>query len=356
MTMRHGALVLATVATLTALCLSTLAAWQRGGSMPERVVWVAMGVVLVASAHLLPDVLRGTPLPVRLTGYLLWGACMVTACYGHVTFVLLAQQHAGEARAASVTVPAVGSATRSLGAVMAERARVTRQVAIARTQRCSRDCALLDGRLVTLAARLDALDAEGADIRRQEKQDDRLAAQRDALRADPVTSRLAALLGTGGSRVDLLSGVLFALVLEGVACLLWTVALRPSPHPVSPVPADAAAGLVTQAAGLIQVAPSPVTRRRPRHAAARVTGVVPPPVTQRTPAHAEATGSHTPRDDPVTSLPPAADCDDDVARLAADVAAGMVRPTVADIRRHLGCAQAKASALRRQLVERNTTA
>jgi hypothetical protein len=42
---------------------------------------------------------------------------------------------------------------------------------------------------------------------------------------------------------------------------------------------------------------------------------------------------------------------DEVAQLARDIAAGRVRATVVDIRRHLGCSQARAVALRRLLVE-----
>jgi hypothetical protein len=45
-----------------------------------------------------------------------------------------------------------------------------------------------------------------------------------------------------------------------------------------------------------------------------------------------------------------------VTRLIQDVAAGRVRPTVADIRRHLGCSQAKATRLRRQLAARQLAA
>lgn len=47
------ALVLAVGATATALSLSILAGWQRGGSLSERAVWVVIGMVLVTSAHVL---------------------------------------------------------------------------------------------------------------------------------------------------------------------------------------------------------------------------------------------------------------------------------------------------------------
>lgn len=315
------ALWLAVTATTTTLALSSLAGWQRGGSQPERAVWVALGVVLILCAHLLPTLIRGSPPAVRLTGSLLWGTCMVTACYGHVYFFLLAQQHAGESRASDAVPVVMGPAAlplRPLGAVMQERAGITRQLALSRAQRCVRDCPLLDARRVTLAARLDALDAEADDIRRRHAEDDRTTARRDALLIDPVTSRLAALLHVTGTRVDLLSGVLFAAVLEGVACLLWTVALRPLPAAVAPVTGMTGAEVAAGEA-----------------------------VTAVTQSHDSETGSHAPRNDPVTPLPDPAD--DDVTRLVRDIAAGRLRPTVAGIRQYLGCSQARAASLRKQI-------
>lgn len=296
------ALVLATGATGTALCLSVLAGWQRGGALAERLAWIAIGVVLVASAHLLPALVRGLPLAVRAVAGALWVACIATACQGHATFFLLAQRHAAEMRA--VAVPSVQSAPagRSLTAVMAERAEVTARLATANTQRCAGHCSALDIRRASLAAKLDALDAEAGDIRRWQAADDWAMTRRDTLAADPVAARLAALLGTTVMRVDLLSSLAFAAVLEGVACLLWTVTLR-----IQPAVTDA------------------------------------PPVT------APVTGSHPSGSEPVAPLPTGQSLDPDTTQLALDIAAGRVRPTVADIRRWLGCSQARAIALRRQL-------
>ena len=339
------AFVLAVGATSTALSLSVLAGWQRGGLLPERVVWVAVGVVLVISAQLLPALIRGAPLVVRSAGSVLWIACLATACYGHAVFFVLAQEHAGDRRASTATAASFPQAGRSLTEAMSERATVTRQLAFARAQRCARDCPTLDARRTTLAAKLDALDAERDDIRRRQAEDDSVTAQRDALRADPVTSRLAALLGTNTARVDLLSGLTFATVLEGVACLLWTVALRSPPLPaqMTAVPAPEVAPL-----------PEPVTD---------VTRVTQPAVTAVPPGHASPTvsceavsNSHEASDARLSPLPVAVSADVDVTQLARDIAAGRVRATVADIRRHLGCSQAKATALRRQLAERNVTA
>jgi len=299
MTGLRSALPLAIAATGTAIGMSVLAGWQRGGWMTERLVWIATGVVLVAGAHLLPALCRPAPLAVRGVGVVLWLGCMGAASYGHATFFLLSQSHAGALRSASL--PAVNLPHhRSLTAVMAQRASVTAELAAADVRRCVRDCPSLKVRRVSLAARLDALDAEAAEVRRLQATEDRDTARRNAVGDDPVTARLATLCGMPASKVDLFAGLAFAAVLEGVACLLWWLALSRS----EPTPAadshDAAEPAISTAA-------IPVTA-----------------VTQ-----------------PET----------EIAKLRRDIEAGIVRPTVTSIRQHLRCSQTRAAALRRQLAD-----
>ncbi|KKB69932.1 hypothetical protein [Burkholderia pseudomallei] len=361
MSVRRGAVALAALATVTALSLSILAGWQRGGTLPERLIWIAIGTVLVTSAHLLPALIRDTPIPVRAVGSVLWGACLVTACYGHAGFFAFAQQHAGEQRATTVHVTSVPSPGRSLTAVMAERAAATAQLAATNARYCVGNCVTLEGRRVTLGAKVDALNAEADDIRRQQVSVDRVTARRDALLADPVTSRLAALLGTTTARVDLLTGLWFAAVLEGVACLLWTIALRSSlPKPLTvvtgvtptevtetPAVTRPVVAPVTDAVGMTQPAVMPMAASHGDETVSR---------NSVTPNHDSTTDSHAPRDDPITPLPTVAPIDDHLSQLVRDVTAGLVRPTVADIRRHLGCSQARAAELRRQLAGHNLAA
>lgn len=289
---------LAVAATLTALALSSLASWQRGGSLPERVVWVAMGIVLIASAHLLPALCRSAPLPVRGIGVVLWFGCMAAASYTHATFFLLSQSHAGTLRAASL--PADRPAHRSLTAVMAQRASVTAELAAADARHCVHDCPSLRVRRASLAARLDALDAEAADVRRYQTIEDENTRRRDAARHDPVTAQLAMLSGVAVARLDLFAGLTFAAVLEGVACLLWWLALsRSEPAPV---------------------------------------------LDSREAAEPATSG-------PVTSTVPATEPETEIAKLRRDIDAGIVKPTVTGIRQHLRCSQARAAALRRQLAD-----
>ncbi|KVK80991.1 hypothetical protein WJ47_11970 [Burkholderia ubonensis] len=354
---RRWTLALAITATATALSLSVLAGWQRGGTLAERFIWIAIGTVLVTSAHLLPALIREMPIAIRSVGSLLWSACLVTACYGHAVFFALAQQHAGELRASTVQATPATSPARSLTVVMAERAAVTAQLTAANARHCVRNCVTLASRRATLTAKLDALNAEADDVRRQQAAADRVTTQRDALLVDPVTARLAALLDTTTGRVDLLTGLAFAAVLEGVACLLWSVALR-SPLPV--VTGDAAPAVtvtrtvtepvvaaVTDATDMTPAAVMPVTASHVDETVSR---------NSATPSHDRTTGSHAPRDDPIAPLPAAAPIDDHLSRLVRDVAAGLVRPTVADIRRHLSCSQARAAELRRQLADYDVTA
>lgn len=317
---RRSVIVLAASATVTAICLSVLAGWQRGGSLPERLVWVAIGVVLVACTHLLPALALESPPAVRGAATALWVASLLTTSYGHLTFFLHAQQHAGELRAATLPVTE-WQPGRSLTVVMAQRADVTARLAAANAARCTGNCPTLERRRVALAAALEALEAEAGDIRRGQVAQDRALERHDAVAADPVTVRLAASLGSTTTQVELLSGLMFATVLEGVACLLWTVALRQRLQSTT-VPPTVPPGASARS--------TPVSPSREPESCSResVTNAVTP---QPFPGL-----SHVRNEDELTLLRQA-------------IAAGVLRPTVAGIRQHLRCSQAKASALRRQL-------
>ncbi|WP_082743471.1 MULTISPECIES: hypothetical protein [unclassified Burkholderia] len=317
------ALLLAVAATGTAISMSVLAGWQRGGWLAERLVWMAIGIVLVAGAHLLPALCRSAPLCGRVVGAVLWLGCMGAAAYGHATFFLLSQFHAGELRVSAIPVASIPP-HRELTAVMADRASVMAALERADARRCIRDCPTWQARRTSLAARLDALDTEADDIRRYQTIEDGNAEHRMTARDDPVTARLAMFCGISQARLDLFAGLGFAAVLEGLAGLLWWVALAP------------------------RVPESPVTDRHGiAHDVIARTAPVTPPARSPTPI---AVQSPDPQVVPATVTLP----ESDLARLRHDIESGAVKPTVAGIRRHLGCSQARASALRRQLADLTT--
>ncbi|MGF6664843.1 hypothetical protein QF000_006511 [Paraburkholderia atlantica] len=304
---RKAILCVAIAATGTAVSVSVLAGWQRGGWLSERVLWIAISAVLVVSAHLLPALCRAAPLAVRFMGAVLWAGCMAATCYGHATFFLAAQQHAGQIRAETIAEPPPATSMgRSLTQIADDRAAIVAELAA----RCSTGCT---AKRIALKARLDALDVEMSEARRQEAQVDRATSQqdraterRDELRADPVTSRVAAFVGAPVARVDLLTGLTFAAVLEGVACFCWLLTFD----------AAAAPEIHDEAEPMPLVTSSYPTSVKP------------------------VTVAVTANDEPAH----------DLAQVREAIASGRLRATVAEIRKHLGCSQSRAMAVRRQLV------
>ncbi|OWT72966.1 hypothetical protein CEY04_22965 [Achromobacter sp. HZ28] len=148
-----------------------------------------------------------------------------------------------------------------------------------------------------LTARLEALDAEAGEVRRYQAIKDRAETRRDAVRSDPVTARLATIFSITDATLDLLVGLAFAAVLEGMACLLWWIALLPSSQT-----------FITDSLAVAATAP--------------------------------------PAPEPSPAIP---EPDTELTKLVRDIQAGIVSPTVSGIRQHLRCSQAKAAAFRRQL-------
>jgi len=104
--------------------------------------------------------------------------------------------------------------SRNAAVIAADGASVVARLARVTERRCAELCPRLRIERVTLAARLDAIDAEATEAKRREAAQDRADAARAAAVADPVTGALTA-FGTSSSRVDLLAGLAFAAVLEG---------------------------------------------------------------------------------------------------------------------------------------------
>ncbi|MEW9586278.1 hypothetical protein [Paraburkholderia sp. DGU8] len=304
--MRTQPALLAVTATATAACLSILAGWQRGGWVAERALWIAVGAVLAVAAHLLPALCRSHGWRIRVLGAVLWLACMAATCYGHAVFFVMAQKHAGELRAGAV--PVVVTHSRGLGQIAADRADAVARLARVAERRCGDWCATVRIERATLAARLDALDVEAAEAKRAEAAQDRAAAARAAAMADPVTGALTA-FGLPVAHADLIAGLAFAAVLEGVACFAWLLALQSD---------DVAE---------IAVAPAPQGS-----SAESVTAVT------------DASNAVAATESAEIESP------DDVTRVREAVAAGTLRATVTEIRKFLGCSQTKAADIRKQVV------
>lgn len=273
--------------------------------MTERALWIAVGVVLVVAAHLLPALYRSHGLRLRILGAALWLGCMAATCYGHAVFFVMAQKHAGEIRAAAV--PVVAATGRNLAEIADDRAGVVARLARVTERQCRDRCVTVRIERVSLTARLDALGVEASEAQRAEAAQDQAATARAAAMADPVTGALTA-FGLPAGHADLIAGLAFAALLEGVACFAWLLALVPA--------------AVTE----ISVTPAQQASN-----AQSVTPVTEASNAVATPATAEI------------------ESQDDVTRVLAAVAADALRPTVNEIRKYLGCSQTRAAAVRKQI-------
>ncbi|MCX4157019.1 MULTISPECIES: hypothetical protein [Paraburkholderia] len=241
---------------------------------------------------------------------------MTATCYGHAGFFVMAQKHAGDARATVVPVASVHG--RNLAEIASDRASIVVRLARVAERKCGDRCAAVRIEGTTLNARLVALDVESAEAKRRQVALDRADAERATVKADPLAELLAD-LGVSAGRVALVAGMAFAVVIECVACFCWLLALRP---------AESSATRVTPTQGTSHVlAVTRVTRTR---AAVACGGN-------------DAVGRRNATDSP------AAEQTDDLTRILTATRNGTLRGTVSEIRKHLGCSQAKAAALRKQV-------
>lgn len=318
MSMKAPPALLALAATITAVSLSILSGWQRGGLLGERVLLVWVGVVLVIAAHLLPALCRPHGWRIRAVGIVLWIGCMTATGYGHAVFFIMAQKHAGDVRAA--VIPVVSAPSRNLAEIASDRAGILARLARVTERKCGDRCAAVRIERTTLSARLVALNVESAEVTRFQLALDRTDAERAAAKVDSVAGLLVS-LGIATRHVDLAVGMAFAIVIEGVACFCWLLALQP---------AETAAKAVTTGHGVGHGLP--VTR------GTRISMSV---------AHGGNDAAGRQR---ATDLP-AAEQVDNFARVLIATRNGMLRGTVAEIRKYLGCSQAKAAVLRKQLAQ-----
>lgn len=278
--------LLAVFVTFTAASMTAVAAWDRGGTMIDKALLVAMSVVIVLAVHLLLALSR------RPAAWPVWAGCLLCAIYGHLTFLTHASLRAGNVRA-----------QQSALTIGTERQMEETRDALAEIK--ARPVATIAAELATTSSWREraALRAEIAEGKRAEALRDELVrlsgvsttAQVSGA-ADPVTARLAAVTGYSESGVSVVIGMTFAILLELIGALLWYEALR-----------------------------------RPDEAAT-ITSTYEEDIEER--IAATVTDAVT---DPVTALLEA-------------IKAGQCRGTVAGIRAFLGCSQARAMELRRELV------
>jgi len=206
---------LAIFVTSTAVAMTAIAAWDRGGTMIDKAVLVAMSVVIVNVVHLLPAISR------RPAAWLVWFVCLFGAVYGHLTFFTNASLRAADLRAQQ-SVLAVGTQKQIDTAREALDQIKARPVAIVAAQ-----LAQSDDRRERAALRDEIREAKRSQVLLDELA--RLQAISTTAQigvTDPVMARLAVITGWNESQVAVAIGVFFSILLELIGALLWYEAFR----------------------------------------------------------------------------------------------------------------------------------
>lgn len=338
---------LAIAATCTSVGIAIIAGRERGGTYGEQAAWIAIGVVTILSAHLIPAIARQIGPGARVVTMCVWALSVVATGYTHATFFFHAQKDAGEARAAAVdAVPVASSGAGRLPNVIAgERAKLQQELVYIGLHRCTTTCAIDAARTSVLHARLDALNVELADSQRRQRLDDlrtadqqRLQARRDAEAADPVIASLSAALHERAVAVELGMSLLIGWLLEAIGCIAWLATF-------------AQGGTATRSARKSDVvfanagAHSPDTlvqiERCPVYEAANEDGFGHSPVVDTVECGAKQLPA---------SADQTAESDEALAeRLITGLQEGRLRPSIDAIRAYLQCSEARALAFRRKL-------
>lgn len=244
-TSRAALVVLATMASGASLTMAALAAVERGSTATDKGLHVVTAAVLALGCNLLPGLaLRGWRM-----AWLVAGLCLVATLYNQAHWYASAGHRAGDARAtAEVTLSQSAQVARDELASLAGTPTLAQagdalakaQAKAERAQAAQRLCdSTTPGRCTAAAtgasaavAHLRAAEQTAQQAQRVGELRRRLAAeaqtadtQRQRAATDPVDARLAELTGWSPAVIGLGGSLLQGALLEGVAALLWAVAL-----------------------------------------------------------------------------------------------------------------------------------
>jgi hypothetical protein len=208
-------LALAMIVSATALMMAAAAAWQRGGTMMERELLLALSVSICLGTHLIPAVAKNK------LAWLLWIGCLSCAIYSHLTFFTYANSHAGDVRAQRSS-QVMGLRQQIEVHRMALDEIKSRPITVVALELANST----DYRL-RRALRLELGESRRAAILRDDlvHLTSTVATAEKTDSVDPVTALLASVTGSSDSRVDFAIWIGTAFLLELLGALLWVEVL-----------------------------------------------------------------------------------------------------------------------------------
>ena len=280
-------LLIAIVLTATAVLMAAFSAMDRGGSVSDRVLLVVISVVITILAHLLLSLTRNK------LAWLLWLGCLAVTIYGHTVFFTNSINRAGE-QAVRLSLQSQEIDRQIEFITHAITGIVARPVTVV-----SNELSVTRGYRKRQALKNELIEAERA-VSLSERLLALTSQASDVKRTqshEQVAWLLSKVTGSSVSLVTLIISISLATLVEFVGALLWYEVIRVGdargfPYKASLVANDLVSGLHDRAA------------------------------TEES----------------------------QMEKLVTAIKTGACKPTVASIRSFLGCGQAKAAELRRQLV------
>jgi len=280
-------LLIAIVLTATAVLMAAFSAMDRGGSVSDRVLLVVISVVITILAHLLLSLTRNK------LAWLLWLGCLAVTIYGHTVFFTNSINRAGE-QAVRLSLQSqeidrqIEFITHAIAGIVARPVTVV-----------SNELSVTRGYRKRQALKNELIEAERA-VSLSERLLALTSQASDVKRTqshEQVAWLLSKVTGSSVSLVTLIISISLASLVEFVGALLWYEVIRVGdargfPYKASLVANDQVSGLHDRAA------------------------------TEES----------------------------QMEKLVTAIKTGACKPTVVSIRSFLGCGQAKAAELRRQLV------
>lgn len=209
-------ILLASFITLTAIFMAGIAAWDRGGTLADKILLICLSVVIVLAVHFLPALSK------RPVMWLVWVVCLLCAVYGHLTFLIHASLRAGAAQSQE-TVKHIGIERQiqiieeSLGKMEARSVSVVAAELSKSTSRREKS-----------ALNLELGEAKKAGVLRDQLIMLSMASTESQIleSADPVVSKLAGLFGVTDTVIYVTIGLVFSILIEVIGALVWFEVLR----------------------------------------------------------------------------------------------------------------------------------
>jgi hypothetical protein len=204
--------ILALCFTATAMVMGAAGAFDRGGTPLDEVLLVTAAIAMTGAVHFLLAYSRH---PVC---WALWVGCLVCVLYGQVCFIVNASERAGQVHAKQT--PQVVGAVREIEAIREDLDKIT-----------AKPVSVVASELAATAGwqKRSALKTELEEARRAARLHDKLVTLTTAEAAfevmgatDPVTEKLASLLGVTRDSIALFVSLVISVLLELVGVFLWS--------------------------------------------------------------------------------------------------------------------------------------